>query len=186
MNMNGHITNETDSYRYNGPSSSMRHLATAVTSQGQILPIPYPAPNTSYELSFWGPSLSCSEASTEEHNNLDEAIIDQLLDITSRVSNGTAGDAITCDLPGYLAWVPTSINSTDPFSAIDDNATSTESNFLSLTHWTITENSPYNFYVATVPDHSSKYQSNSTFVSSGADGCALVRNASTTADVSCS
>ncbi|KAI1312018.1 hypothetical protein F5Y03DRAFT_262214 [Xylaria venustula] len=46
-------------FAYNGPSIEVQKIASAVAAQGNILPITPPAENSSWSLSFYGPSLSC-------------------------------------------------------------------------------------------------------------------------------
>ncbi|KAB8079297.1 hypothetical protein BDV29DRAFT_199877 [Aspergillus leporis] len=41
------------------PSASMARVFTTLASSAQVLPVPAPFSNSSYELSFWGPSYKC-------------------------------------------------------------------------------------------------------------------------------
>lgn len=79
---------------YNGPSHAVAEVAGAVMASGKILSITPPsAVNTSYDLQFTGPSLSC--------NRPEPDIISQIQKI---LADFYAQDDFA-DTYGYLAWV---------------------------------------------------------------------------------
>lgn len=84
-------------YCFQGGNIMVERIASAVVPQGRILQITPPAPNATWSLDFWGPSLECIAVEGQ-----------QRYDIWSNVyrflNNGT-----NCYLSyGYLACLPTS------------------------------------------------------------------------------
>ncbi|KAA6415042.1 MAG: hypothetical protein FRX48_01793 [Lasallia pustulata] len=58
----------------NGPSGSLYSVALGSVSRRSVLAIPPPSQNSSYELSFFGPSLSCNSLSTEEYSTFNTSL----------------------------------------------------------------------------------------------------------------
>lgn len=86
-------SSNNDSQVFLGPRTIIRRWAAATASTGEILPVPPPAMNASYQLRFYGPKVQCREANTSE-----AAIIRHLnendLSTTSKLLNA------------YFAFVP--------------------------------------------------------------------------------
>src|ERR1700756_471851 len=51
--------------------SQVQKLASETAQSGQILTLPAPAPNSSYNLQFFGPSLNCGAINSSQQNALD-------------------------------------------------------------------------------------------------------------------
>lgn len=83
-------------YSYNGPSQALKRVATAVLVEGAILPITPPSPNSTWELDFYGPALSCS-------NVTDSSIL-------SNISSSSFNDTSCAEPYGYLAWASENFN----------------------------------------------------------------------------
>ena len=58
----------------NGPSGTLYSVALGSVSLRDILPIPPPKQNSSYELSFFAPALSCNNLSAGELSNFEKSI----------------------------------------------------------------------------------------------------------------
>lgn len=57
-----------------GPSSELYSFALRSVSQRDVLSIPHPNSNSSYELSFFGPSLSCNSLSAEDFSTFNTSL----------------------------------------------------------------------------------------------------------------
>ena len=103
------------SYLYNGPSQAVLEISNAVMSGGQILRIPSPAPNASWELDFFGPSLKCENVDASMH-----------LRFQQNIAAGM-NHSMAAYLYGYLGWFPTinwwdgELTNTVPFLADSQN-----------------------------------------------------------------
>jgi hypothetical protein len=85
-------------YTYNGPSQPAKKIAVAVAAGGFILPINAPflehAPNSSWSLDFFAPSLQCDDVSEGQRLAFERNIASYI---------GTAGCHTAAP---YLAWFP--------------------------------------------------------------------------------
>jgi hypothetical protein len=54
----------SESEQFLGPRTIISRLSTATATQGQILPISPPFPNSTYALEFYGPAVQCREANS--------------------------------------------------------------------------------------------------------------------------
>jgi hypothetical protein len=54
----------SESEQFLGPRTIISRLSTATATQGQILPISPPFPNSTYALEFYGPAVQCGEANS--------------------------------------------------------------------------------------------------------------------------
>lgn len=61
-------------YQYNGPSESLKQIAMDVAYQDSILPIRPPSTNSSWDLAFHGPRLTCTNVSSEERLSIEKNI----------------------------------------------------------------------------------------------------------------
>ena len=124
------ILNQT-AYCYQGPSQLVKRVATAVGARGEVLPIAAPAPNSSWVLEFWAPSMRCNDATEEDRTTIFQNVWDYL------------NDPERCNESwGYLAWAP-SADSIVPF--VNDSGT------LSLRSNTLTFEAPTSIFVALFP-----------------------------------
>ncbi|KAI0971595.1 hypothetical protein F4678DRAFT_89997 [Xylaria arbuscula] len=99
-------------YSYNGPSTEVQKVANAVADGGNILPITPPTANSSWQLEFYGPSLSC-------HLMDDDTRLQAESEIAYSLWNETSTN---CYFPyGYLAWSWTFGDGTDPLVQINSN-----------------------------------------------------------------
>ncbi|KAL4899019.1 hypothetical protein BDW74DRAFT_164112 [Aspergillus multicolor] len=82
------------------PSADMARLFTATASSAQVLPVPAPFSNSSYQLSFWGPSYKChrlSEALAETDGVTQDLWDEEMPEVTfqsSRIYMGTQPTAL--------------------------------------------------------------------------------------------
>jgi hypothetical protein len=118
-------------YCYRGPGELVQRVATAVGAQGQVLPITPPSLNASWSLSFWGPSLQCSNVEGQGREDIWASVWEYL-------DNGTR----CADSYGYLSWVP-SAQTFVPFV--------NQSGSLVLQSNSLTIGAPAAFYVAAIP-----------------------------------
>lgn len=65
--MNG---NSYSLYCYQGPNQVVSRVANAVSSLGQILPIAPPAPNASWSMDYWAPSIKCDHVTDERRQDV--------------------------------------------------------------------------------------------------------------------
>ena len=86
-------TPEMSLWAWSGPSQPLQNLALAVMGLGQILPITAPAPNASWTLDFWGPTLQCNDVVATERDQIWTNIWN------SYSSNDT-------DAYAFLSWAP--------------------------------------------------------------------------------
>jgi hypothetical protein len=78
-------------YLWDGPSQPLLEVANAVMAGGEILPIPSPAPNASWELDFYAPTLKCTSIPEDLHQQVRRNIAQAM------------GEGVL-KLYGYLAW----------------------------------------------------------------------------------
>ncbi|KAI1129960.1 hypothetical protein F5Y10DRAFT_290393 [Nemania abortiva] len=88
-------------YYYTGPSSDVHKVADLVARSGTILPITPPAANSSWQLDFYGPSLSCYPMDRETRFQVESNIANWLWDDAQSPTQ----DYRNCRTPMcYLAW----------------------------------------------------------------------------------
>jgi hypothetical protein len=61
---------------YEGPSQSLKRLATAVGALGTVLPISPPSSNSSWETEFRGPAIRCDPLSASESKAVEQNILE--------------------------------------------------------------------------------------------------------------
>lgn len=79
-------------FPYTGPSSAVEAVVGAVMAQGNVVAATPPAANSSWELDFYGPSLSCGDMDGDAQQSVKKMI---------NYASGTLYDAYE-----YLAWFP--------------------------------------------------------------------------------
>jgi hypothetical protein len=131
LNFVASIPRGPDGFCFNGPSQAVQRVVAAVTARGEMLAMPAPAPNASWELDFWAPSLQCQHITGDESKPFWSNIRDHWGEVTNYSY-----------AYGYLSWVPSSDN-LFPFIR-DGNTTKLQS------HPTGSEY-PASIYIATVP-----------------------------------
>lgn len=85
---------DISSFDYAGPSPEVLQIAQTTATNGAILPIVPPAPNSSWSTTFQGPSLKCSEVLGSEL----EAV---LANVAKWVRSGNNCEGAS----GYLSWM---------------------------------------------------------------------------------
>jgi hypothetical protein len=95
LNFVAPIPRGPDGFCFNGPSQAVQRVVAAVTARGEMLAMPAPAPNASWELDFWAPSLRCQHLAGDERGDVWANILDQWGEVTDYSY-----------APGYLAWTP--------------------------------------------------------------------------------
>ncbi|KAF7185298.1 hypothetical protein HII31_13370 [Pseudocercospora fuligena] len=89
-------------YQFNGPSPRVQRIATAVAGIGEVLPIKPPAPNTSWTLDVWAPTMQCNEVFGEERDQI-------WTNIWNSIDSTYGGN---CDESySYLSWIPCALDS---------------------------------------------------------------------------
>ncbi|KAF2964611.1 hypothetical protein GQX73_g8969 [Xylaria multiplex] len=125
------ILNETfTTYEYIGPSTIVQKVANLVAEGGSILPITPPAANSSWQLDFHGPSLSCYPLDWETRLEIECNIAIWLSGWIYAQATGTFSPA---QLIGYFVWSYDEEYEINPFANVDDwafSAGSVESSFL--------------------------------------------------------
>lgn len=96
---------------YGGPEFSIGQVAVATATQGIILPVQPPHPNSSWWLDFAGPSVRCNSV----EGSLRNEILGQIVDYNDAVSNSGEGGLLS-----YLGWTPSTGNL--PFAQGHDNS----------------------------------------------------------------
>jgi hypothetical protein len=118
----------------NGPSGDLYSVALGSVSRRDVLSIPAPNQNSSYELSFFGPSLSCNNLSAEDfstfNTSLTEAYNTHSLPGMHTILGGTESSYNEASLAlKYNAWVGTNedygvnYNLSNPYWNNDTNTT---------------------------------------------------------------
>ena len=79
-------------YNYTAPQYLLDKVSRATAAGGEILPAPAPAVNSTYDYDFYGPSLSCQDASKQVLSDFSSAVSLQPLTYY------------------YIAWAPSSSN----------------------------------------------------------------------------
>ncbi|KAK5739812.1 hypothetical protein LTR17_005098 [Elasticomyces elasticus] len=116
-------------------SQPLMTIASAVLGQGQILPIPAPASNTSWTLDFWGPALQC--------NSVDGAQRDAVwIDLWNSFNNQSNSWP-------FLAWTPTRDQQGPPHSLLFPHVPNTT---YDLTPDSLQLGQPATLLVATLPN----------------------------------
>jgi hypothetical protein len=108
----------TASYDYQRPSDAVSLLAITVGTQGIMLPVTPPAPNSNWNSSFFGPSIRCRNVSAGLRNaiSLDIATYmnDSMFQHKLHVQSAMNYSALN---PLYFAWtpsVPSNLSPDDP------------------------------------------------------------------------
>jgi len=108
----------TASYDYQGPSDAVNLIAITVGAQGGVLPLTPPAQNSTWNSTFFGPSIRCRNISDGLRNaiSLDIAsyMNDSMFQYNLKVESDTEYSALN---PLYFAWtpsVPSNVSSDDP------------------------------------------------------------------------
>ncbi|KAJ8132005.1 hypothetical protein O1611_g1616 [Lasiodiplodia mahajangana] len=96
------VTVPSPVYSYNGPSYEVERIATAVASGGGILPITPPAPNSSWQLNFYGPSIRCHPVDAHTRLDMETNIAHWIWNETSEDYGYPLENCL--QPPGYLAW----------------------------------------------------------------------------------
>ena len=101
----------TANYDYQGPSDVVKFLAINMGTQGAMLPVTPPAPNSHWNITFFGPSIRCRNVSDGLRNaiSLDIAsYINESMWVTHPGGDGSMSDgsANTWLNPLYFAWTP--------------------------------------------------------------------------------
>ncbi|KAJ9222271.1 hypothetical protein DTO169C6_5400 [Paecilomyces variotii] len=86
---------------YLGPQDSIRRVAEVAAAEGELLSIPAPNANSSWQVNFHGPALSCNAVNDSLRSDIAQNIL--------QTSKGQMGIGYA-----YIAWTPTS-NSSVPF-----------------------------------------------------------------------
>jgi hypothetical protein len=114
-------------YDYTAPQYLLDKVSRATAAGGEILPAPAPAVNSTYDYDFYGPSLSCQDASKQV-----------LSDFSSAVSLPSSTTYY------YIAWAPSSSNTT---TDLQYNLENTFSGANTLDH----TNNPAALFIASRP-----------------------------------
>jgi hypothetical protein len=97
----------TASYDYQGPSDAVNLIAITVGAQGGVLPLIPPAQNSTWNSTFFGPSIRCKNVSDGLRNaiSLDVAryMNDSMFQHNLKVESDTDYSALN---PLYFAWTP--------------------------------------------------------------------------------
>ncbi|KIM96598.1 hypothetical protein OIDMADRAFT_205291 [Oidiodendron maius Zn] len=93
-------------YSYKIPQLSVLQTVAAGTIGGNILPIPSQHPNSTWQLEFTGPVLSCEsiDEGSAQYRDISQNILNSMIDI----------DGVCQTSYGYISWVP-GITSSLPF-----------------------------------------------------------------------
>lgn len=143
-------------YCYQGPSRIVQRVATAVSAQGQVLPITAPGTNATWTVDFWGPSLQCNPVEGKAQHDVWANVWDFMKNTTR------------CQVSyGYMAWTPTA-NSSLPF-------VNTSHDGMVLQNSEIRSGSPATILVATIPQMFLGSVSMASHVLPG--GCAMATEA---------
>ncbi|KAJ1706192.1 hypothetical protein NYO67_11637 [Aspergillus flavus] len=94
------------------PSGNMARLFTTMASSTQVLPVPAPFSNSSYELSFWGPSYKCQR--------LGEALM-EIDGVTQKLWDSEFPDPQFQTTRIYMGTAPSDLNNTIFISAAGSN-----------------------------------------------------------------
>jgi hypothetical protein len=78
---------------YEGPSQSLKRLATAISALGTVLPISPPSSNSSWETEYRGPAIRCDPLLASESEAVEQNILEYVK------SGGVCYEA-----PGYITW----------------------------------------------------------------------------------
>jgi hypothetical protein len=119
-NIPGSVMDKEANFAYSNPQIFVQQVVTATTSAGQILNITAPFSNSSWNLDFYGPALSCGPAEAVLRQN----IADQVLAATNPwYGDSTCGSGDLLNY-GYLSWTPGSgHNASLPFDYSASNTT---------------------------------------------------------------
>ncbi|KAK0883908.1 hypothetical protein LTR87_002386 [Friedmanniomyces endolithicus] len=88
-------------YLYAGPSLSVQQITNVVAAHGTIIPVAAPSVNSSWDLSFDGPSLHCAPVAADFR----QMVLANILEYMSARSVGAVQPNCTYG-PGYISWHP--------------------------------------------------------------------------------
>ncbi|KAK4901585.1 hypothetical protein LTR27_001357 [Elasticomyces elasticus] len=105
-------------YMYSKPSLLVQKVAAVTAAQGKILAINPPAPNASWTLEFWGPSLRCDNVAAPQRR----AILNNFgASLSGQVDNYTDS---SCGLAQpYFSWVSQGQEISDILPFTEENGT---------------------------------------------------------------
>jgi hypothetical protein len=104
-------------YKYQGPSDAVSLIANAVGSQGGVLPVLPPAQNSTWNVSFFGPSMRCNNVSDHLRGRITISINELMFH-----NNLHKDSLIDSPLnPLFLAWTPPAA----PNISAEDSASAT-------------------------------------------------------------
>jgi hypothetical protein len=101
-----------ESWHITSPSASMARVFTTLASSAQVLPVPAPFSNSSYKLSFWGPSYKCQR--------LSEALMD-IDGVTQKLWDSEIPEPQFQTTRLYIGTAPSVLNNTVFISAAGSN-----------------------------------------------------------------
>jgi hypothetical protein len=93
----------TSMWFYMGPSYAVNRVAVTVGTQGGILPVIPPSQNSTWNVTFYGPSIRCGNVSSSLHDAITLNIAQYLNE--TLVNAGNTSDSKTGP-SYYLAWTP--------------------------------------------------------------------------------
>ncbi|KAL2861718.1 hypothetical protein BJX68DRAFT_223128 [Aspergillus pseudodeflectus] len=99
-------------FAISSPSVDMARVFTAMASTAQVLPVTAPFSNSSYELSFWGPSYKCQR--------LSEALV-EIDGVTQELWDSEIPEPMFQSSRIYMGTVPSDLNNTVFISAEGSN-----------------------------------------------------------------
>ncbi|TLD39104.1 hypothetical protein E2P81_ATG00091 [Venturia nashicola] len=102
---------------FGGPRAKVMQIANAVASRGEILNLPAPSPNSSYEIDFMGPALQCSNVKGAPRATLLQNVTKALncsLEARHRKDKGACPD-----MQMYLSWAPGYSDTNGKFEAVN-------------------------------------------------------------------
>ena len=88
-------------YIYTGPSHTVQRIADTIAAQGSIMPVTAPSVNSTWNLTFNGPSLHCHPV----NSGFRDAVLANVLDYSLTQNVPRMIDECTLG-PGYVAWHP--------------------------------------------------------------------------------
>ena len=76
-------------YKYNGPSEHVKQVALDVALSNTILPITPPFSNSTWQLTFHGPTLECANVSSGERRDIEKNIAQHASTLVSKLVRAT-------------------------------------------------------------------------------------------------
>jgi hypothetical protein len=102
-NIPGSEMNMEGNFAYSNPQIFVQQVVTATTSAGQILNITAPFSNSSWNLDFYGPALSCGPAEAILRQKITNQVLATI--VPSGESENECGGGGLLNY-GYLSWTP--------------------------------------------------------------------------------